>query len=198
MIKINVTPDKDTATPLLTELQGAMQGDRRDFLGYVARSVAAKSQDYVRSIAPTRHATATGLGAKPTGHLMRAASSIEGQWDNTRAMLVFPRTTGLSRAFRDFNLVPVSEGIKWLTIPANARSYGRRAREFGDLEFRRVPGPLNAPPRAALVFPDGAVAYFLVKQAHIPQDRTLLPSDAEFAEAAEIGAFEYIRALTDA
>lgn len=199
MIRIGIRID-DTATPFLAKVNGAITGDRKDFFRYVSTSVAEASREHVRALVPSRHTTARMLGAQSTRHLSRAAASIEGQFSSSGATLVFPRTTGLSRAFRDFRLRPVKPGIKYLTLPAQARTYGKRAGEFSDLEFDVVSATINGRTamRRALVFPDGSVAFFLVTKAFIPQDRTLLPSDAEFTTAAEIGVRDYLKALTTA
>lgn len=198
MIRIAIKIE-DTATPFLARVRGAITGERRDFFRYVSTSIGETTREHVRAIAPLRHKTARALGASPTRHLTRAAAAIEGQFSDTGATLVFPRVSGLSRAFRDFNLRPVTPGIRFLTIPASARAYGKRAREFSGLKFEMVTADFNGRTalRRALVFPDGAIAYFLVKRAFIPQDRTLLPSDQDFATAAEIGARDYIKALSD-
>jgi hypothetical protein len=201
MIRLSVRVAEDGATPFLrkvNEVIGAAGGDRRDLHRYVSTQVAEAARDHVRFLVPTRHATARALGAQSTRHLSRAAASIEGQFDSRSAYLTFPRTTGLSRAFRPFNLRPVTPGIRFLTIAASARSYGRRAREFGDLEFDVIEATVGGRTamRRALVFPDGTPAYWLVRKADIPQDRTLLPSDETFATAAEIGARDYIKAIT--
>lgn len=197
MIRIGIKVD-DQGTPFLRKVQAAMTGDRKDFYRYVSTQIAEASREHVRALVPSRHTTARLLGAQSTRHLSRAAGAIEGQFSSTQGTLVFPRVSGLSRAFRDFRLKPVKPGIKFLTIAASARTYGKRAREFQDLKFGYVSAPINGRTamRAALLFPDGSTAYFLVKRAFIPQDRTLLPSDVEFATAAEIGAREYLRAIT--
>ncbi len=199
MIAIKLKVD-DTATPFLRKVGAAMTGDRRDFFRYVSTQIAETSREHVRFLVPSRHDTARKLGAQSTRHLSRAASAIEGQFSSAGATLVFPRVSGLSRAWRPFNLRPVTPGIKFLTIAASARTYGKRAREFNNLKFGMAPyqSPSGIFMRRALLFADGTAAYFLVKTAFIPQDRTLMPSDQDFATAAEIGAREYLKAITTA
>ncbi len=199
MIRIALKVD-DTATPFLTKVQGAMTGDRKDLFRYVSTSIAEASREHVRFLVPSRHDTARKLGAQSTRHLSRAASAIEGQFSSAGGTLVFPRVSGLSRAWRPFKLRPVTPGIKFLTIAASSRTYGKRAREFSNLGFGIAPyqSPRGVFMRRALIFPDGTPAYWLVKTAFIPQDRTLMPSDADFATAAEIGARGYLRAITTA
>lgn len=196
MIRITLKVD-DTATPYLAEVKDAMTGDRKDLYRYVSTQIAEAAREHVRFLVPTRHTTARLLGAQSTRHLSRAASAIEGQFSSAGGTLVFPRVSGLSRAWRPFKLRPVTPGIKYLTIAAQARTYGKRAREFSGLKFDVIQATINGRTamRRVLLFPDGSTAYYLVKKADIPQDRTLMPSDAEFATAAEIGAREYLKAI---
>lgn len=116
------------------------------------------------------HETANKLGATPTGHFLKISGAIEGQSDETSVSILVPRASRLRAAFGSYVVTP--KNVKWLTIPADARAYGKRAREFppGALECRWMGRGL------ALVFvSDGKVAYWLVKKASIKEDRTLLP-----------------------
>jgi hypothetical protein len=158
------------------------------------RSIGSYAEQITRQhltvLAGTRHDTARRLGASPTGHLARAAESVtsRGTQDAAIVTVVSP---GISRAFGDLTITPKSG--KFLTIPATAESYGRRARTFGDLRvafFGRG--------RMALVRPDAnggrdEVLYWLKKKVIQRQDRSLLPSDQDFAAAAVQGIKAYIR-----
>ncbi len=238
MIALKLDTSFDTATPWLVRIHRAMTGDRTEFHGYVARRASERSRLHVRTLAPSRHATADGLGAKRTGHLERAAGSIEPDQDAQAAYLVFPRNFGLQRAFHPIDIRP-GPGKQWLTIPATAETYGRRAGEFGKLFFKMVGGRYPAlmfarsrrragpsPSHGGASIPVGCirppgsrmiawtsswrdtthvppsrsrreftVAFWLARSVHQDQDRSLMPSDEEFALDAEAAALEFIRDL---
>lgn len=195
MINLQLDTSFDTATPWLNRLNRAMTGDRTEFHGYVARRASERSRLHVRTLAPHRHQTADKMGAKRSGFLERAAGSIEPEADARAAYLVFPRNFGLQRAFRPIDIVPLN-GKQWLTIPATAETYGRRAGEFTGLFFKIVGGryPALILSRNKREF---TVAFWLMRRVHQEQDRSLMPSDEEFALDAEAAALEFIRDLQD-
>lgn len=143
-----------------------------------------------------RHKTAERLGAKATGHHNKAAASVGAQSDEDEALIVIPRRTGLGRAFGNVVLRPGS-GRKYLTIPAHKRTYGRSARDarWGDDPFQFV---LLGRYRA-LIFKDGEdkgeVAYWLKREVSQKQDRSLLPSDAEYMDVGNKAATEFFDTL---
>lgn len=135
--------------------------------------------DYLRGL--KRHKTATALGAAPTQHYARAARGIESASNESAAIIRIPRSSGLARAFGDMTIRPGS-GKKFLTIPADKRTYGKRAGEFapGVLAFTIVGGRFPA-----LMFREGwTVAYWLRRSVNQKQDRTLLPSDQGYRKLA--------------
>jgi hypothetical protein len=191
-ITIELDTSFDTATPFLVRLTDAITGDRTLLHDYVSRRSAETARRHIRTIAPGRHWTADNLGAKRTGFLERAAGSIEPAADANAAYIEFPRSFGLQRAFGQIVIVP-KRGGKYLTIPATAEAYGRRAGEIAGLVFKFLGRS------RALVMMRGArdftVYYWLVRSVTQPQDRLLLPSDFDFALAAEKGAEDLIRDL---
>lgn len=149
-------------------------------------------KDYVSKL--NRHRTAKGLGAEPTNHLEKSAKRIESDAEEGAAYVRIPRSTGLGRAFGDLNIRPRA-GKKYLTIPAHRTTYGKRVGEIShDMRFGIVGGR-----HRALLFtngPDkGSVAYWLRTAVRVPQDRTLLPSDAGAAAVAERSARAYLATL---
>lgn len=169
-------------------------------------------RDYLRDSAQFRHATADRLGATPTGHLERAAESVASTFDAAGAYITVT-SPGIGRAFHDVTIVPVNGG-KYLTIAANAAAYGRRAGSFIDLRLAFFKGGTLAlvkaeqssirgrrrsgydTERAGAKDGRGSIYYWLVKEVHQKQDRSLMPSDAEMAAAAQEGALDYLRLLT--
>jgi len=194
MISLAIDTSVDTATPFLARLSAAIRGDRTLLHDYVSRRAAETARRHVRTIAPGRHATADGLGARRTGFLERAAGSIEPAADSKAAYLEIPRSFGLQRAFGPVLIVP-RRGGKYLTIPATAEAYGRRAGEIAGLVFKILGR------HRALVMMRGArdfqVYYWLVRSVTQPQDRLLMPSEFDFALAAEKAAEDLIRDLGD-
>lgn len=168
-----------STTEEVQRLRGGL-ADRRQLHARIAVQGGEFTRDYLRGL--NRHKTAAALGAKPTGHHARAARGIEAESNAETAILRIPRSSGLARAFQDLVIRPGS-GKKLLTIPADKRTYGKRAGEFapGVLVFamsvaKRTP---------LLVFADGSgVAYWLTPVVKQAQDRTLLPSDKGYRELA--------------
>lgn len=192
MISLELDTSFDTATPFLVRLSGAITGDRTLLHDYVSRRAAETARRHVRTIAPGRHSTADRLGARRTGFLERAAGSIEPAADGRAAYLEFPRSFGLHRAFGPLLIVPVRGG-KYLTIPAIAEAYGRRAGEITGLVFK-----ILGRHRALVMMRNERefdVFYWLVRSVTLEQDRLLMPSEFDFALAAEKGAEDLIRDL---
>lgn len=192
MIRLQIDVAEDTATPFLARLSSAITGDRTLLHTYVANRSAETARQHVRTIAPARHWTADRLGARRSGFLERASRSIEPAADTNAAYLVIPRSFGLQRAFGDVTIKP-RRGKKYLTIPATAEAYGRRAGEIEGLKFRWL-GKTAALGRE-LQGSGFKVFYWLVKSVRQPQDRLLMPSEFDFALAAEKGAEDLIRDL---
>ena len=113
-------------------------------------------------------------------------------------------------------------GKKFLTIPATAEAYGKRAREFGNLRFgfaESVPGSGNLAPalvdagQQRVAFgrrrKDGSravkpgedlsnkVFFWLVRQVYQPADPTALPSEDRLVKAGSAAANEWAQAVTD-
>jgi hypothetical protein len=207
---------KDLATPVLTKLVNQLT-DRTGLHKSIATQAANVTRDYLIGIAGKRHKTADRLGANPTGHLERAAQSVSSE-ANAEEAIIGVTSPGMSRALEDLTIKPKNR--KYLTIPATAEAYGRRAGSFNDLRLavfgktlalvkaeqssladRKRSGfsvdknNLRAPMKDA---GKGVVYYWLVKSVFQKQDRTLLPSDDLYKAAAEEGAVSYLEMLIEA
>lgn len=152
------------------------------------------TQDYLRDQSTKRHRTASRLGARPTGHLEKAANKVEASHTADEALITIPRNTGLGRAFGDVVLRPGS-GRTYITIPAHQTTYGKSARDF-DLRFAVLKSWRVF---LCLMFKDGPhegeVAFWLKRTIKQTQDRTLLPSDTGYAGVARRAAVEYLNTL---
>jgi hypothetical protein len=162
--------------------------------------IAARAENTVRdwliSLAGTRHATANRLGATPSGHLERAAESVHSESDATAAT-VNVTSPGITRAFKDITITP-GNGKKYLTIPATAEAYNKRAGTFNDLRLAFFKGGLLALVRPNKDAPKGErppVYYWLKKSVTQKQDRTLLPSDKLLQSAAEEGTRDWLKSF---
>lgn len=181
-LNISLTISADAAAAL-QRLRGGL-ADRAQLHARIAGSAERMVKRYGRETAGSQHRTATRLGAAPTRHLEKAYNDIESKSDGSGAFLLVPRASRLRAAFGDYIVSPGS-GKKYLTIPANAAAYGRRAREFEDLVFMRV-GPRMTPVLARKTEGGMEIMYFLTKSARIKQDRDLIPFDLIVPDAEDV------------
>lgn len=209
MFGIRVHVDAADVFEKLRLLTDAAGPNRKPMHGFMAQRVEETTRDYVDSEVATDHRTASRLGARPTRFYPRAAGSINAYGLDDGVSLVMQRA-GLSRAFYTYVITP-KHGPKWLTIPVNKQAYGKRARDFRDLKWRRftkedvAAGKSDA---AGLVLGKPAakgskkrgvqrgmfVALFrAAKKTVVPQDRKILPSDEQWADAAEEGVWSYFQ-----
>jgi len=191
----------DSATPFLAELSRALE-DRTDLNAAIAARAEQLTRDYVRTVsAPSRHKWSSLLGAKPTGYLAKTADSVESRSDAEKATVTI--VGGIyARAMRDVEVI--ARNCKYLTIPAIAAAYGRRAREFESLRFVVFPSGAKALAKEEFVTVPGkrkkerrvpklTVYFWLRPSVRLPQDRGLLPSDEAYTAAAEVGARDYLK-----
>lgn len=174
-----------------------VEGTAREALNYLRRSlgdltginrqVAAAEErffrDYIRRYAQGKHATAKRLGATPTGFYERAAESPEGTASAFGVVVTMGPGEAFARAFRDVEITPRA-GKKWLTIPAVAAAYGRRAGSIDNLKFVPLGNDLAALMKRAQAGAEWTVFYWLKKRVLQKQQRELLPSDEGIAEVA--------------
>ncbi len=166
--------------------------DRRGMHSRIAVEAEKFTKKFVSALPD--HATAQRLGAKPTGHLARAARGIESDATEQTARVRVPRASRLRAAFGTYVVRP-GPGKKYLTIAQAAESYGRRAREIEGLVPMRV-GPMRqlVLARKSEGGEGLTVLYRLVTEATIPEDRSLLPLD-QLPEVARRVAAAYLRGM---
>ena len=218
----------DTAGPQLAALLKRVGEKER--LNKAVSTIAAEltRRHILEKAGPVRHTTAQRLGAAPTNYLMRAGQSVIARADADTAQVViqnnvaiFARTRGPVTIRPGMSFGPVAPdgrggtGRKWLTIPAIAAAYGKRAREFGDLVFAQKRGATTA---MLLRVPkyekksDGKrrtkaeaesyraelkaqtkVFFWLKKQVTLPADPGLLPNAQAYQLAARVGVRDYLK-----
>jgi hypothetical protein len=209
---LNVTVQvKDDATPLLAELQRTLgpQGDRSELNQHIANRATVLTQEHVRSL--NIHSTAQRLGATPTDYFAKKANQMEPAADSSHAMVLLNTGLGLEAFARVFGDVTVNAvNSKYLTIPANAAAYGRRAGSFEDLKFIPFGNGTRALVKQTVTMVPGMrkaeikkvtneVFYWLKPSVVLPQDDSLLPTSEQYAAAAEQGAEDFtVRKMEEA
>jgi hypothetical protein len=192
-ISIDVTGAKQTeerARRVAKVLQ-----DRGPLHAAIAKDVMADTKRFLKKSAS--HRSASSLGATPTGFRARNAAALSARSDDTQAVLVIPRRTGLGRAFGQVVLVPGS-GRTYLTLPGHKDTYGKTMRDFpeGTFQFAVIRSWISFP---AMIFQadggshkKGEVGFWLRRTVTQKQDRTLLPSDQEFRQSARDASNNYL------
>jgi len=169
MIDLTIELDYVVAAGLLQRVRNGLS-IRAQLHARMAVMGEAFVRDHVLGL--DQHATAQRLGANPTQHLAKTAAAISSVSDDDGGAIRVPRASRLRAAFGDYSIFP-GAGKKYLAIPDNARTYGKRPGEISEpLHFKIVGGRFPA-----LCFKDGTVAFWLKKSVKIKQDRTLLPFD---------------------
>lgn len=196
--KIDIRGD-EKARSMLARLHASLS-DRTELNKSIAGYAETLTRQHLATLAGTRHDTARRLQATPSGHLERAAQSVrsEGTADAAFVSVVSP---GIARAFRDITITPKSG--KYLTIPATAEAYNRRAGSFNDLRiafFGRGRLALVKAEQSSLADRKqrggrSEVYYWLKKFITQKQDRSLLPPAEDYGAAAVEGMKSYLRML---
>jgi hypothetical protein len=162
---------------------------RRSLHQAMGTEVQVLTAEYLRKIAAARHSTAEKLGATPTGFLadasekVAAPGALAANSDHAMLSISFP---GVGRAFHEVKITP--KQAKFLAIPVHAIAYGKRARFLWDSLKLFIPKGSRF---ICMRMRDGKTLlrlYVLVRSVTQPQDRTLLPSQEEWVEAAGLGA----------
>jgi hypothetical protein len=186
----------DHASPTLHALAG-LKDDRTRLNRQVADHAAVLTRNHLAAL--NKHQTATRLGATPTGYYATKAESVEARATGDAAIVSIATGGGREAFARVFGEVTVrARSGKYLTIPATAAAYGRRAREFDGLRFIPFPNGTKALAKVTGTGKDRKtqVFYWLKESVLLPQDRSILPSDEQYLQAAERGANEYLDQVT--
>lgn len=196
-MSIGITIDvRDAAVRQRIDLFLQRLTDRTELHGAIGDRAQKLTRSHLVAIAQSRHATAERLGAAPSGHWAQAAEKTTFT-ANAQSATVSIRQPGIGRVAHDVTIAP-GAGKTYLTIPAIAAAYNRRAPTVPDLTMmiRWKDGRRRA---VALAKVEGkgkarteTVWYWLVKSVRQKQDRTLLPSDDEYLLSALAGVRDYI------
>jgi hypothetical protein len=182
--------------PGVARVVSALEGEGRIELNHaMGLEVQAVTYHHLRDLAGSRHNTADRLGASPTGFLAQAAEKVgaaDAVTSVADAAVLTINHPGMMRAFEDVTIT--AKAAKALTIPIHRLAYGHRAGEFEGLFV--LGGKKFDTGKNILAMKDGddiIPMFLLVHSVHQPQDRSLLPTDEEWQDAAVEGAENYLR-----
>jgi hypothetical protein len=134
---------------------------------------------------------ADSVGAPVSNFYAQAAEKVAGDAAlsaNAGGATLTINSPGFLRAFRDVKIAPRT--AKSLAIPINAIAFGHKASELWDRMGLFIPKGKRV--IAATIGGVLTPLYILCKSVTQKQDRSLLPTDAEFLDAAVRGARQYI------
>ncbi|WP_009960338.1 hypothetical protein [Verrucomicrobium spinosum] len=202
------------ATPLLAALLPKLE-DPTQLNKHIAGEAEVLTANHLINV-KSEHKTASRLGATPTYYFQNKSRAVESWYDETCAEVVIPTGEGaisnLSKsvggsavgsreafapAFGAVNIVAINS--RYLTIPAAAVAYGRRAGEFPLLQFIPFASGAKA---LAMVTGKGKerkteVYYWLREEVNLKEDKTILPTDDDYAAAAERGAESFMSEMME-
>jgi hypothetical protein len=155
--------------------------NRSRLLSVGAKAMEVLARRHLGRVAPTRHATASALGATPTGHIRKGISRIVSTATPEYGEVTLP-IPGIGRAWRDIDLsTPTRRGSAWYTIPKHRAAYGRSV-----ADLRRLGWKIFRPGKKKILLgyrqkgSEPVLLYALAKKVHQPCDPSLLPGKGEF------------------
>ena len=172
------------------KLRGAVAGDDvREVMGFAIQEVVQRHFSVLASDAQ-HHQSALSLGADRTGFYEEARAGTHDPKIEGGGVSVSIEKAGIAQRY--FGGTIAATPGSYLTIPALAIAYGKRAREF---DLRLV--IFGATGLAALVGKGGPedesnVYYWLVRTVTQAADPTVLPTEEEMTETARDRAADYI------
>jgi hypothetical protein len=170
------------------KMRGAVESDKiKSEMGF---AVMQTVREHFALIAQDdeHHKSANSLGADRTGFYERARQNTQQPTVVPEGVVVSILQAGIAQRYFGGDIDAKPGG--YLTIPALAAAYGRRAREF-DLRFV-IFGKTG---KAALLDAEGSVYYWLVRHVTQSGDATILPTEEEMIVAAQKAAGDYMDAV---
>lgn len=194
-IKVEVSKSVTDAPAQVAKRIAALKGARLNT--QIGRGVANLFQGHFISLDARR---ANSLGGKRTHFYGDAAEATSSSGTDAEAIVTVAQQ-GIRQRLLGGTIRP-GAGKKYLTIPARAEAYGKRAREFKDLRFVKlkngrgmlVAGELTGATgkiskKGELQFragsEEGVVMYWLVPSVAQKADRGVLPSDEAIRASVE-------------
>ena len=188
MVTLNVTAHMHPKLAgMLTDLGPVW---RRALYGVGATALRIEVARHIRRESSVRHSSADRWDARPTGHLEKGAARITSHATADRATVRVP-IAGITRAFRDLEIVPVK--AKELTIPVSAAAYGHRVRELARMGWQIFRPKGHDVLMGSRNGSEAEPLYALKKRVVVRQDRTLLPSDEAVSAAINKACAAYVK-----
>jgi hypothetical protein len=190
----------------LEKLRGAVTDDQLKLV--MGRVLAQTIRNHFVELShdSAHHETSQALGAKPTGFYERATQGVQQPQIESDGVSVSIDMEGLAQ--RVFGGTIEAEPGHFLTIPARAETYGKRAGEFDNLRlivfgatglaalvqatktpFKRRRGEVKS---YSVTEDEGGVYFWLVRSVTQAPDPTVLPSEDEMVDPTIKAAQDYL------
>jgi len=192
-----VASDMEVLREKAKELGKAIDGDDMRLVMGAALKEAVRAHFYALSSDNDHHKTADRLGAQRMNLYMKAGDNThdpELESDGVSVSVDDPEHALMQRIFGG----PIS-GKPFLTIPATAEAYGRRAREFDNLRLILFPSGAGALVEKGQKWVSGQtpVFYWLVREVVQNPDPTVAPDPDEVMDSVERETSDYLERLLE-
>ena len=189
---IKVTSNISETTVRLGAWVAKVGGAGRKLLFSVAsNAVAILVRSHLSRLGSWKHESANRLHAQPTGFLQKAARGTVFTSSENSGEVIIPAPLG--RAFHDVEIRP--KQAAFLTIPASAEAYGKRAGVLAALGWKIWKPKGRKFLMGSINGEDPKILYWLKESVRQRQDRELLPSDAEIHRVAAAAMMAEIRRI---
>ena len=163
---------------------------RKELHDAASAQLFADVRAHLRSYASSHHKTADRLGAQRTGHLEKAAATMQHTSSPDSASVTI-NSPGIKRVWGAVTIRPVK--AKALTIPIHWLAYGKRVAELQ--RTMTVYRPKGTDILAANIDGQLTPLYVLKAAVTVPQDRLILPSNAALGQSVRGGYLFKIRSI---
>ena len=188
MFGLSIRVSRDEATPALA---ATTRGLTPQALGAV---IGRAGRNAVREHLFARDAQGNALGGRRTHFFGQAARATAFAFQRDTVVVTINHV-GIAQRYFGGTIRP--KAAKYLTIPVHPAAYGKRAREFGDLEviFGAGGRPVALARKARGRRAYGEIYYRLVRSVSQQPDPTVLPTDAQLETAVAAEVEPYVQRL---
>lgn len=163
---------------------------RKELHDSASAQLFADVRRHLLNYAAVHHKTAWKLGAQPTGHLEKAAATMQHESSADSATVTI-NSPGIKRVWGEVTIRPIK--AKALTIPVHWLAYGKRV---GELQrTMTVYRPKGSDFLATTIDQVMTPLYVLRAAVTLPQDRLILPSDAALGQSVRTGYLFKIKSI---
>lgn len=189
-MKVNVQVIQDPSGRIKALLNAVGPAGRRELLDAAGAVLFADVRVHLLNYARSHHGSAQRLGAQPTGHLEKAAATMQHD-TGINSATVSIHSPGIGRVYQALTIRP--KKARALTIPINAISYGKRVGELS--RVYQIFRPKGTDVLAAEINGQMTLLYALKAMVTLPQDRSILPSDAAMGKSVRTGYLMKIQSI---